>query len=131
MKALLNELRKTKSVRAVFLVVVGWILSPLTFWNDAVVNIPIAYVCASAAALFGQKLFLPALLISYWMTNLVGLVMMGKGIDRLIKNEGAGKHPVFISLATTLVYTLVVVGLFYYGVLKPIDFSSVSRFLHH
>jgi len=53
MKALLNELRKTKSVRAVFLIVVGWILSPLTFWNDAVVNIPITYLCASVVALFG------------------------------------------------------------------------------
>jgi len=130
-KALLNELRRTKSVRAVVLIVVGWILSPLTFWNDALVNIPIAYVCASAVALFGQQLFLPALIVSYWMTNLVGLVMMGKGIDRLISRERSGRHPVIVSLATTLVYTLVVVGLFFCGIIKPIEFSSLSRFFQH
>lgn len=131
MKALLNELRKTKSVRAVFLIVVGWILSPLTFWNDAVVNIPIAYLCASVVALFGERLFLPALIVSYWMTNLIGLFMMGKGINRLIVHERSGKHPVIISLVTTLVYTLAVAGLFCCGVLKPIDFSSLGRFFQH
>jgi len=129
-KTLLAELRKTRSVKAAFLIFIGWILSPFTFWNDALVNIPIAYFCASVVALLSEKLFFVSFLAAYWLTNIVGVVMMGEGIRSLMAEKKIGRHPVVVSLITTAVYTVAVTCLFYAGMLRPIDFSVVGRLFH-
>ncbi len=56
---------------------VGYVLSPLSFWNDAFVNIPIAYAAAIIASLLaGPSVFPAAFFIAYLATNAAGLVMM-------------------------------------------------------
>src|SRR5438034_5637295 len=55
---------------------VGWMLSPATWWNDAFVNIPIAYALASVAAWVWPKTFLAAFVVFYWATNVLGSWML-------------------------------------------------------
>lgn len=56
---------------------VGFLLSPLTPWNDAWVNIPLSVLFAPAVQAVARVGLLPALLLSYLFTNVLGIVLMG------------------------------------------------------
>ena len=59
------------------LFIAGYILSPISFWNDAFVNIPIAYAAASLASMIaGPGVFPAAFFTAYLATNIAGLLMM-------------------------------------------------------
>ncbi len=82
----------------------GYILSPLSFWNDAFVNIPLAYAAALIASmLVGGGVFPAAFFAAYLASNVAGLLMMHVAV-RGVKLEAK-------SLAETLVaatvYTVV------------------------
>ena len=64
----------------------GYILSPLSWWNDMVVNVPLAYVLSWPFALLHERLFLPAFVFAYWLTNLLGFVLLHIGISGLIRS---------------------------------------------
>lgn len=113
-----------KAVSGSIMATIGFLLSPLSWWNDAFVNIPIAYVCANIAALLDKKAFLGTLIIAYWLTNIAGLVLLHKGIE-----EMRGKTSILRSysprdfgrdLILTLIYTFTVIALVRIGVLKPL-----------
>ncbi len=55
---------------------IGYILSPLSWWNDPVVNIPISYAAALLAATIHPALFPAAFLAAYLATNALGLMML-------------------------------------------------------
>jgi hypothetical protein len=66
-------------VRGSVIAVVGYILSPLSWWNDLLVNIPLAYAFGTLVGLFDQQLFVPALVVGYWLTNVAGFVLLHVG----------------------------------------------------
>jgi len=97
----------------------GYLLSPLTWWNDALVNLPIAWTVASAVSWLLPPLFIPALVAAYWGTNLLGLLMMGAG-----GLEAAGSRrrlkvsrPLLLGSAA---YTLLIVVLVWLGWVRPL-----------
>jgi len=97
-----------RSVSAV-LAVIGFILSPLSWWNDAVVNIPISLALASLLnALTGLDLKI-GFTIAYWLTNVGGLILMLVGGDSAYKGR-VTKRSIIASLVAGTIYTLVVVG---------------------
>ncbi|MBI5665247.1 MAG: hypothetical protein HZC49_09245 [Nitrospirae bacterium] len=61
---------------------IGYMLSPLSWWNDLYLNIPLAYLGAWLASLFYKPAFLTAFIAAYWITNVAGLVIMHKGIKK-------------------------------------------------
>ncbi len=63
-----------------FLSVLGYLLSPFSWWNDAFLNIPLAYFFGSFCGMFWEKLFLPSTILGYWFTNWIGLVLMHRGV---------------------------------------------------
>lgn len=89
---------------------IGFILSPISWWNDAVVNVPIAYLAAQLAAILDQRLFLMAFVGAYWVTNLIGLLGMHVSARNLHRQTEPG-----ISLGRffliSLLYTLLIVAL--------------------
>ncbi|MFA6320546.1 MAG: hypothetical protein WCY36_01675 [Candidatus Omnitrophota bacterium] len=98
---------------------IGWLLSPLTFWNDAFVNIPISYIAAAFLFRFIHTDFLFIVLICYWLSNILGLVLMviaGKSI--FASGRGVLKE-IVILVATMLIYSTVLLGLEKVGILKP------------
>ena len=59
------------------LFIIGYILSPFSFWNDAFVNIPLAYLAALLASLIaGPAVFPAAFFAASLASNVAGLVMM-------------------------------------------------------
>ncbi len=99
-------LRSTSAAIAV----VGFILSPLSWWNDAVVNIPLSLAVASLLnALAGLDLKVGFTVI-YWLTNVGGLILMFVGGDTAYKGR-VTRRSLIASLVAGTIYTLIVVGI--------------------
>lgn len=103
--------------KAVFFM--GWLLSPFTFWNDAFVNIPVAYICANLFIRFFSTNFLLTVIFFYWLSNFAGLFMMyisGKSIVQ----GGRGIIKELISLILTMIcYSAILLILARAGILRP------------
>jgi hypothetical protein len=119
------------------MITAGYILSPLSWWNDLFVNIPIAYIFALPFGFIHQKLFIPMLILGYWITNIAGFMMMHYGVksgffiperNRLSQLESDGKSgytkkSFCKDLAISFIYTLVVAVFVQLGWLKfPLDY---------
>ena len=114
-------------IRKGFLATAGYILSPLSWWNDLYVNLPIAYGMAWTASLIDSRLFAGALVFSYWATNILGLIMLHKGLAP--GGTGGTKNRFWImmaqDLAISIIYTAVIVLLMFLGILKmPQEYFS-------
>jgi len=66
---------------------IGFMLSPLSWWNDAFVNFPLAIGFGWLVALAYKPAFEPAVVFGYWLTNVLGLVLMHKGAQRALRPE--------------------------------------------
>lgn len=102
-----------KKVLSGILVAVGYLLSPLSWWNDAFVNLPLAYLFSLPFTMISEGLFLPAFLCGYWLTNIAGLILLHQGGRGFASKPSAFdfKKQVLVSLAyTALVVTLVLLG---------------------
>ena len=106
-----------------FLAFVGFMLSPLSWWNDLFVNVPLALAFAWLVSLVYKPAFTVALVVGYWLTNVIGFVLMQKGAETMIRDK-AGKYSwreLLRDFGISLVYTAVIVALVKVGVLKPIE----------
>ncbi len=56
--------------------IIGWILSPFTWWNDAFINIPLSYLMANILFYFIRVKFVWLVVFCYWLTNAIGLLLM-------------------------------------------------------
>ena len=103
-----------------FLVTLGYMLSPLSWWNDLFFNLPIAYVFAYIVGLISKSLFAPSLVIAYWITNILGFVFMHKGASNIVSKEKEKytRNDFFKDFCVSVVYTLMIVFLVIMGVLK-------------
>ena len=112
----------SSKLRGGALLTIGYILSPLSWWNDPFVNIPIAYLFGSLLALISPRLFTSSVIVGYWMTNVVGLVLLHKGASGIsVRREGKQtnmKKKLFISLIVSGFYALLVLILGYFGILR-------------
>jgi hypothetical protein len=109
---------KKQRLLNVFLVTTGFILSPLTWWNDLVVNIPLAYLFSVPFSFLDERLFLPCFVLGYWLTNLLGFLLMHWGGEGLIHQK---KPTIGIkrSLLISLLYSVIVICLVLLGWLAP------------
>lgn len=115
-KKLLNQ---KKQIKAGVLTVIGFILSPLSWWNDFFINIPIAYLFAWLLAKINSNIFLPTLITVYWLTNIIGLLLMHYGIEKIIEKEKRlTKNAIVKHLAFSLIYTLAILVAIQVGWLK-------------
>jgi hypothetical protein len=69
------------------LAIVGYILSPLSFWNDFLVNIPIAYGLSYLLSFLIKDIFLESMIFFYWVSNVVGMLMMHFGIKDMVSKD--------------------------------------------
>lgn len=117
-------------LRAVMLIGVGWLLSPLCWWNDLVINLPLAYGFARLVQHWRPDAFATGLVVGYWLTNVVGILLMQSGALQILNDKddeaaGAGEAPahgsarrdLLMGLATSSLYTVAVVVLARFGVL--------------
>ena len=98
----------------------GFLLSPLSWWNDIFLNIPIAYIIGFLFGLISEKLFLPMMILGYWMTNIAGLLLMHFGIKDIVSKEKVcfGKKEKIRYVIISIIYTLLVVVLIQMNIIK-------------
>lgn len=106
------------------LATIGYMLSPLSWWNDAFVNLPLALVFAWVVSAFYKPAFTVAVVTGYWLTNVAGFVLMHKGAQQLLSNEQKRytRKELLKDLLISLAYTVLIVGLIKTGVLKPFEY---------
>ena len=105
-------LKERPWLRGGLLALIGYILSPLSWWNDAFVNLPLAYAFGFLCALFGREFFLPATIFGYWLSNIAGFILMHHGLrDALQERRPYNRKELVRYLLISLAYTLLVVCL--------------------
>jgi len=102
------------------LVVMGYILSPLSWWNDLFVNVPIAYLLAIPFGIINRGLFIPFIIFFYWCTNILGIMMMHYGTKNLIKNKkkSSFKKELLKMILWTTFYSILIMVLVLFGIIK-------------
>jgi hypothetical protein len=102
---------------------VGFMLSPLSWWNDLFVNVPLALVFASVVSFFYRPAFEASAIVGYWLTNVVGLVLLQKGGEQMLSKHDKpySRRALLRDVGISLIYTLVIVLLLRLDILKPIQ----------
>ncbi len=117
------------------ILIIGYLLSPLSWWNDFFINLPIAYLFGAGMSLFQRRLFAPGMVVGYWFTNLLGLYLIHRAGWNIAARLRAGskqdipppqhRHRAWlVQVLTALGWTAVIVGLIFIGVLKPPGFIA-------
>ncbi|MCL5098153.1 MAG: hypothetical protein M1608_11630 [Candidatus Omnitrophica bacterium] len=107
---------------------VGYILSPLSWWNDWFINIPLALAFAWVCSLFYPAAFQAALVGGYWLTNVLGLILLHFGTEQMLTSipKRLSRRTIIKDLAISLLYTLCIVALAKWKILQPLPI-----FAHH
>jgi hypothetical protein len=102
---------------------IGFMLSPLSWWNDAFVNLPLALVFAWIIALFYPKAFGASVVLGYWITNVLGFILLHKGGAKILSEVDTpySWKALARDLVVSLLYTLLIVALVRWGVLQPVE----------
>src|SRR5258707_3138442 len=89
------------------LVFVGFMLSPVSWWNDLFVNVPLALAFAWVASLFYKRAFEASLILGYWLTNVLGFILMHKGAETMLREKSRkySRRDLLRDLGISLVYT--------------------------
>lgn len=112
-------------------VFLGYVLSPLSWWNDALINLPIAYAFAYFVSLFVKNIFVPVMILGYWMTNIVGFFLLHKGgIELLSERRSYTRKDFLRDLLVSVAYTMLIVILLFGGwfELHPGLFAGVNGY---
>ena len=101
-----------RTLPSLALVALGWLLSPLCWWNDPLINFPLALGFARLVSLLNPAWLLPALVSGYWLSNMAGLLLMRNGAMALVPAERRpqGSRELLWSLLSSTLITLAVVG---------------------
>jgi len=124
---MLNLLKK---LRGGALVGIGYMLSPLSWWNDLFFNLPIALVFGYAVGWINSAWFLPGTIVGYWLSNVLGILMMQFGaMDMFLTDEKRNvKRDILIGFAGSTLYTIIISLLVYFHILQVPDFLSNLHF---
>ncbi len=105
------------------LAVIGFMLSPLSWWNDLFVNVPLALAFAWLVSWFYKPAFEASLVIGYWLTNVLGFILMHKGAQKIISDKQGrySRRDLLRDVVISLLYTALIVALAELGILQPIE----------
>jgi len=110
-----------------FLAIIGFVLSPISWWNDLFVNIPLAYIFALPFGFFSKNLFLPAMIAGYWITNVVGFMMLHHGVKNIFskKKKKYTRKQLIKEIIISTIYTGIIMFFVLMGWLKfPTEYFS-------
>lgn len=110
-----------KKIRGGFFLVIGYLLSPLSFWNDLFFNLPIAYFFGYLCSFLSPNLLFPCSIIGYWLSNIAGILLMQVGAIDVFQNQPKErnlKKELLMGLASSAVYTVVILALIQFKILQ-------------
>ena len=102
-------IQKTLNIlyRAIFMA--GWLLSPLTTWNDVLINIPLAYIMARAVKAVFTLDMAVLTIIFYWVTNIAGLGMMYFSARRIAAESKIPKKSLLSIVVPMIIYSIIII----------------------
>jgi len=112
-----------RKVTGSFVALVGFMLSPLSWWNDLFVNVPLAVGFAWLVSLFYKPAFATSVILGYWLTNVLGLILLHKGAQQMLSDElkQYSRRDLVKDILVSLLYTLLIVALVKLEILKPLQ----------
>ncbi|GAA6616949.1 hypothetical protein [Scytonema sp. NUACC26] len=118
-----------KKIRGGLFFSFGYLLSPLCWWNDLIFNLPIAYGFGYLCSLFSPKLLIPCSIAGYWLSNVVGILLMQRGALDVFQNQSTERNPrkeLITGLVTSTIFTAVILALIQLKVLETPNLFSNS-----
>lgn len=115
-----NQTLPFKRLRGGLLMVLGYLLSPVCWWNDLFFNLPIAYFFGYICSWFNRDLLLPGLIVGYWLSNVAGILLIQVGAVDIFQGQRQQhnwKKELLVGLAISTGFTLVIVALVQFGVI--------------
>ncbi|WP_261200236.1 hypothetical protein [Laspinema olomoucense] len=92
----------------------GYLLSPVCWWNDLVFNLPVAYGFGYFCSLVWPDYLMAGTIVGYWLSNIIGILMMQFGVVDILP-KGSEKRNFKKDLITGLIsstaYTVVIIAL--------------------
>ena len=116
-----------KKIRGGLLLAIGYLLSPLCWWNDIFFNLPIAYAFGYICSWLSPDLLFPCTIVGYWLSNIAGILLMQLGTLDVLADKPKEKNlkkELLTGLVSSTVFTLVIVALIHFNVLETPDFFS-------
>lgn len=103
---------------------IGYMLSPLSWWNDMLINIPLAFGFAYLIGLLISPfvsvhlyLFLGLMAVGYFLTNVLGFLLMQHGARHMLATPKETSFDWRKNLAYSFVAFLLTVGCIQLGIL--------------
>lgn len=116
----LQQLFTWEKLKNSSLFIVGFLLSPLCWWNDLVFNLPISYGFGKLISIFSADLLIPASIVGYWLSNIIGIILMQLGAVNFInesnKEQNLAKN-IWGGVGTSTAFTIVAVILWQTNIL--------------
>jgi hypothetical protein len=116
-----------KKIRGGLLLAIGYLLSPLCWWNDIFFNLPIAYAFGYICSWLSPDLLFPCTIVGYWFSNIAGILLMQLGTLDVLADKPKEKNlkkELLTGLVSSTVFTVVIVALIHFNVLDTPDFFS-------
>ncbi|MEG4531648.1 hypothetical protein [Microcoleus sp. D2_18a_D3] len=116
-----------KKIRGGLLLAIGYLLSPLCWWNDIFFNLPIAYAFGYICSWLSPDLLFPCTIVGYWLSNIVGILLMQLGTLDVFADKPKEKNlkkELLTGLVSSTAFTVVIVALIHFNVLETPDFFS-------
>jgi hypothetical protein len=112
---------------------IGFLLSPLCWWNDLIFNLPLAYGFGRLCSWIVPQWLIPGAIAGYWLSNLVGIVLMQAGTGRVLQSSSQAtsfKQTLWSGVLSSTAFTVVVVLLVHWQVLDLSSFDPSNLFLN-
>jgi hypothetical protein len=105
------------------LATIGFLLSPLSWWNDLFINLPLALGFAWAVSWFYRPAFELSLVVGYWLTNVLGFLLMHKGAQRFASGQpkAYSRRDFAKDVGVSLLYTGLILILLKWKILAPLS----------
>jgi len=116
-----------KKIRGGLLLAIGYLLSPLCWWNDIFFNLPIAYAFGYIFSWLSADLLFPCTIVGYWLSNIAGILLMQLGTLEVFTDKPKEKNlkkELLTGLVSSTVFTVVIVALIHFNLLETPDFFS-------
>ncbi|MEG4022908.1 hypothetical protein [Microcoleus sp. S13C4] len=116
-----------KKIRGGLLLAIGYLLSPLCWWNDIFFNLPIAYAFGYIFSWLSPDLLFPCTIVGYWLSNIAGILLMQLGTLDVFTDKPKEKNlkkELLTGLVSSTAFTVVIVVLIHFNVLDTPDFFA-------
>lgn len=118
-----------KRIGGAGLVILGYLLSPLCWWNDLVFNLPLALGFGYLSSQLYPSAFAPLTVIGYWLSNVVGFMLMQQGAMVALQKDAQSQNlrkAVVNGMLTSTAYTVLILGLLQLHIVETPDLFSAD-----